>query len=123
MNYQKQIQTPRTLLTITVGFLIIYLATQQKWVLTVAVVIGLAGVLSDYLSEKIEWLWMKLTWILSLIVPNILLSLVFYIFLFPIALMAKLFSNKNMLQLRNNTDSTFIESNKSFEAKDFNNPW
>ena len=113
----------KTILTITVGFLVVYLITQLKWALTVAVLIGLTGVLSDFLSKKIEWLWMKLTWVLSLIVPNILLSLVFYVFLFPIAILAKIFGNKNMLQLKNNSESTFIDSNKSFEAKDFNNPW
>jgi len=113
----------KTMLTITVGFLVVYAITQLKWALNVALLIGLTGVLSDYLSKKIEWLWMKLTWVLSLIVPNILLSLVFYIFLFPVAFLAKLFGNKNMLQLKDQTDSTFIETHKSFEAKDFNNPW
>jgi hypothetical protein len=113
----------KTVLTITVGFLIVYLATQMIWALTVAVTVGLMGVFSTYLAEKIEWIWMKLTWVLSLIVPNILLSAVFYIFLFPVALLAKLFSSKNALQLKVNTDTVYRETKKTFTSKDFDNPW
>ncbi|MFT7451406.1 MAG: hypothetical protein ACI9VN_002130, partial [Patescibacteria group bacterium] len=51
---------PKTMLTITVGFLIVYLITQLQWTLIVAVAIGLIGVLSTWLSEKVECLWMKL---------------------------------------------------------------
>ena len=113
----------KTVLTITVGFIVVYAVTQMKWALTTAAIVGIAGVFSDFLSSKIEWLWMKLTWLLSLIIPNILLSAVFYLFLFPIALLAKLFSKKNALQLKDDANSVYIETNKKFVAKDFNNPW
>ena len=113
----------KTVLTITVGFIVVYAITEMKWALTTAAIVGIAGVFSDFLSSKIEWLWMKLTWLLSLIIPNILLSAVFYLFLFPIALLAKLFSKKNALQLKDDANSVYIETNKKFVAKDFNNPW
>jgi hypothetical protein len=113
----------KTVLTITVGFLIVYAVSGMKWVLSVTIAVGLAGILSSFLAEKIEWIWMKLTWVLSLIVPNILLGAVFYIFLFPVALLAKLFSRKNALQLKDHTDSVYIETNKTFTNKDFENPW
>jgi len=113
----------KTVLTITVGFLIVYAVSGMKWVLSVTIVVGLAGILSSFLAEKIELIWMKLTWVLSLIVPNILLGAVFYIFLFPVALLAKLFSRKNALQLKDHTDSVYIETNKTFTNKDFENPW
>ena len=113
----------KTVLTITVGFLIVYVVSDMKWVLSVTIVVGLAGILSSFLAEKIELIWMKLTWVLSLIVPNILLGAVFYIFLFPVALLAKLFSRKNALQLKDHTDSVYIETNKTFTNKDFENPW
>ena len=42
--------------------------------------IGLAGILSDTLSNKIEWVWMKLSHILSLIVPSVLLTILFTLY-------------------------------------------
>lgn len=113
----------KTVLTITVGFLVVYLITKWQWALTVAGIVGLAGLFSDFLAEKIEWLWMKLTWVLSLIVPNILLSLLFFLFLFPVALLMKLTSKKNFLQLKNSDTTTWIAQTKVFDAKSMENPW
>ncbi len=60
----------KTVLTISVGFLIVYLITksQYQWILIVSASVGIIGLISDYLASKIEWIWMKLTWILSLTV-------------------------------------------------------
>lgn len=113
----------KTVLIITVGFVIIFLITKVQWAIFVAVGIGLIGILSSYLSKKIDFLWMKLAWILSLIIPNILLGLVFYLFLFPISLLAKLFGNKDPLILKNKTDSIYINSNKKFEKETFEKLW
>ena len=113
----------RTVLTITVGFIVIYLITQLEWALIVAVSVGAVGILSNYLSKQIDWLWMKLAWVLSLIVPNILLSLVFYIILFPVALISKLFGKKDQLQLKNTATTTFVTVDKTFDKESFEKPW
>ncbi|MFY0591769.1 hypothetical protein [Roseivirga sp.] len=118
----SKIDPIKTALTITVGFLIIFLLTEKEWAIYVATLIGLAALLSDYLSIKINWLWTKLTWVLSLIVPNILMSIVFYLVLFPIATLSRI-SKKNPLSLKNKSDSLFINTKKSFTKKSFENPW
>lgn len=109
----------RTVLTITVGFCVVYLATEMRWALITAICVGLIGIFSTYLSEKIDFLWMKLSWLLSLIVPNIILSLVFYLFLFPIALLSKLFGKKDPMMLKNRTDSVFVDVDRDFDKKYF----
>ena len=68
----------KTVLTITLGFLLLFIATKWKWTLTVSVMMGLAGLFSAFLAQKINLLWMKLAYILSLIVPNIVFGLIFY---------------------------------------------
>lgn len=113
----------KTVLTITVGFLVIHMITKFQWPLILAGLTGLAGLFSDFLAIKIEWLWMKLTWVLSLIVPNILLSLIFFLFLFPIALLMKLTGKKNFLQLKDQGNSTWIAQTKAFDAKSMEYPW
>ena len=109
----------RTVLTITVGFAVINLATEMKWALIVAICVGLVGVFSTFLSEKIDFLWGKLAWLLSLIVPNIILSLIFYFFLFPIALLSKAFGKKDPLMLKNKYDSIFRDQDKEFDKVSF----
>jgi cytochrome c oxidase subunit IV len=113
----------KTILTITIGFLIVYIITDLNWALLVALFVGLAGLLSSFIAQKIDFLWMKLAWVLSLIVPNILLSLIFFAFLFPIALLSKLFGKKDPLILKNTRDSLFITSNKTFDKSSFEKPW
>lgn len=120
----------KTTLIISVGFLVIYLITvldwenpKMHWAISVSLIVGLIGVFSPFLSKIIDYLWMKLTWLLSLIIPNVLLSLVFYLFLFPIATLSKLISRKDPLMLKNKTDSIFQTTNKTFDGASFENPW
>ena len=113
----------KTVLTITVGFLIIYMIFHQKWALNLAAIIGLIGVLSTFFSEKIEWLWMKIGWIMSLIIPKILLSAIFYLILFPLAVVSNFFRGNDPLMLKNKTNSTFRNMQKEFDKAGFENPW
>ncbi len=111
------------MLTICVGFLVIFIITKLKWMLLLSLGVGLVGLFSPFLSKYIEFLWNKLAWLLGLIVPNILLSAIFYLFLFPIALLSKLFGKKDPFVLKNNSDTVFITSNKEFDENSFEKPW
>lgn len=116
-------QPLRTVLTIAVGFTVIHLLTGWNWPLYLALGVGVAGVFSDFLSEKIDFLWMKLAWLLNQIFPNILMSVLFYGFLFPIATLQKLTGNKDPLMLKGKRDTYFHNVDKTFDAKSMENPW
>lgn len=113
----------KTVLTISVGFIVVYLITKWNWTISVALVVGLIGIFSTYGSKLIDFLWLKLTWLLSLIVPNILLGAIFFLFLFPIAILSRLFGKNDPLNLKNKADSTFRNSNKQFEKVSFEKSW
>jgi energy-converting hydrogenase Eha subunit E len=113
----------KTVLIISIGFSLIYLAKHYHWALVTSIIISVLGVSSDYLASKIDYLWMKLAHILSLIVPNILLSLVFYIFLTPIALLSRIFKKQDTLMLSGKTNTTFVNVDKTFSKKSLENPW
>ena len=124
MNTNKSKTNPiKTVLIITVGIQIIYFTTLWEPALFMSLILGLTGVISKYLAIKIDFLWMRLAWLLSLIIPNILLSVVFYIILTPIALFSRLFSKKNELFLKNTSSSLFKNKNKTFNKNSFCNPW
>lgn len=113
----------KTVLIITVGMLIIYLITKWKWSINVSIIVGVLGLLSNYFAEKIDFLWMKLAWLLSLIIPNILLAIIFYLFLTPIALLSRVFGEKNQLTLKNTNQSLFKDKNKQYDKLIFEKPW
>ena len=113
----------KTILTISIGFLVVFLLLENKLFLQLSLIIGLIGIFSIYLSEKVEYLWFKLAELLGFIVPNIILSIVFYLFLFPISILSKLFSDKDLLKLKQQNKSTYIKTVKKFDSKSFENPW
>ncbi len=123
MDNKKKNNATKTVLVISTGFVIVYFATQWQWALIVSAVIGLLGIFSNYLCQKIDFLWLKFAWLLGLIIPNILLGIVFYFFLFPVSLLSKLFENKDPLHLKNTDKSVFINVERDFEKSSFEKAW
>ncbi len=113
----------QTILVICLGLIVVHLATKWRFALPIALVIGLMGTFSTTMAYWIDYAWMKLAWLLSLIVPNILLSAVFYLFLTPFGLLSRIFGDRDPMQLKNTSNTMFKDSQKSFDKKSFENPW
>ena len=104
------------------GFLAMYLIFGWDWAVYVSLGVGVLGIMSGWISRKIEWAWMQLAKVLGYIMPNILLSIVFFLFLFPIALLQRIFK-KDPLMLRNRDQTYFIEVNKEMGKAEFEKIW
>ncbi len=113
----------KTVLVICTGLILVYFIFSLKWILFVAFGIGILSILSEWISKKIEWVWFQLTKLLSMIVPNILLGAIFYLFLTPIAFLANLFTKSDPLLIKRPDGSAYKEVNKQFKAADLKNPW
>jgi hypothetical protein len=121
---KKNTTTPeKTVLTIVVGFLILHFFTKEILFFWFAIVIGCIGVLSPFIATYIHRFWMFLSHVLGLIFPKIVLTLLFFFVLFPIALLAKIFSKNDPLMLKNNRGSTFINVQQSFPPYFFEKLW
>jgi len=112
-----------TLLTIVFGLLFFNYYFDNEIIFYVCLFLSGIGVLSRKLSIIIENIWYRLSYILSQIVPNILLSIIFFLILTPIALLSKLFKSKTDFNSKNNQNSTFITQNKSFDKNSFERAW
>ena len=119
---RNPVKSKSSILIICIGFLIVHLAFKQEWALYVSVTVGILAVVSNYLSLQIEWIWLKIGLVLSYIVPNILLSLVFFLFLLPLALVSKLFT-KDPLMLSGNRESYFVDVSKEYDPESFKKTW
>jgi len=113
----------KTVLTISMALLIWSVISNSKLVLCSSLIIGITGVFSDYLSMGIEIVWLRIAHTLGLIVPKIVLSAIFYLILFPIASISRLFRKKGTLMLTNKGKSTFVDSCKCYTPESFEKPW
>ena len=124
MSTKTTVNNPqKTVLVITVGFLVLYFFSKQNGMLYVSMSIGILGAISSFLAEKIDWLWTKIGWILSFIVPNIIMTLVFYLVLTPTAFLSRIFGKKNVMDLKNTKVSTWKTKHVSYSKESFENPW
>lgn len=113
----------KTVLTIVVGLLVLHFFTKENLFFWTALILGLSGVFSPFISKYIDRFWMFLTHILGLIFPKIALTLLFFFVLSPIALLSKIFSKKDPLLLKKPRGSTFIDVQHSFPPIFFEKLW
>jgi predicted membrane protein len=113
-----------TLLVIIAGLLVFYFIFKINALLFISLGIAIIAITSDYLTEKIAWAWMKLAQLLGLINGKILLSIIFFLFLTPIAFLYKL-KGKNNLNLKKNkpSDSYYSLRNHEYSKEDLENIW
>ena len=122
LNRKKNLEA---ILAICVGLLVFFWIFGKDYILIAAIVIGASGLLSTFLAEKIAWLWYKLAAVLGKVNGFILLTILFYFILTPIAWLSKVFK-KDDLQLKKKSDpnaSYFVERNHTFSKEDLEKPW
>jgi len=109
-------------LTIVTGLLVLYFIFGGTAWLYAALVIGLVSIFVPFIGDKIVWLWFKLATVLGWINGRILLSIVFFLFLTPLAFLFRLMGN-DPLKLSKDQESMFLERNHTYEKKDLENIW
>jgi len=86
------------------------------------VLIILALVPQFILGKLISSAWLKFGEAMSWVMSKIILGLLFYLFVFPLSSLYKLF-NKDLLMLKKKKDSYYVIRNHLFTKKDIQNPW
>ncbi len=110
-------------LVIAGGLLVFYFIYQIKVLVVLALVVIILTVISDVIAQKISWLWMKLAEVLGYINSKILLSIIFYFILSPIAFIYKISSKDNLHLKKNKLNSLFVDRNKTYTAEDLKDLW
>jgi hypothetical protein len=115
-------ETPKTQLVMVVGFLVIAAIFQNEVFAYLALIIGVVSVAVKPLGDRLVWLWYKLAELLSRIMNPLILGLLYYIFITPIALLFRLFGN-DPLALKEQRGSLFDHREHTYSKKDLENPW
>jgi uncharacterized membrane protein YgaE (UPF0421/DUF939 family) len=121
MEREKNLET---ILSIAFGLVIIYWVTGQNVLIPVTLIIISIGLFSNYLAGKIHWFWMKLSHVMGYVMSRVILAVVFYCILFPISLLAKIFTKSDSLQLKRSTGNSYYNERRHvYDADDLENPW
>lgn len=111
-----------THLVIVTALVIIFLFKEKILFMYLAAGVGVIGILIKPLAKLITKGWFGLAEILSRITSTIIMTIVFYLILVPIATIYKL-SNKRMLDLNNPGASLWHQRDHQYQKKDLENPW
>jgi hypothetical protein len=111
-----------TSLVLTTGFLVVYLLTETTAFLYMAIFFGLIGIFVKPLAALFTKFWFWLADILNLVFSKLVLGILFYVILLPLALFYKAAGN-DKLQLKENNNSKWILRNQVFESSHFRKIW
>jgi hypothetical protein len=111
-----------TMLIFAIVLIILYLVNKHVYFLYGALLAGGIGILIPSLSRLIHNLWMKLAEMLGFVMNKVILGIVFFIFLVPVALLSRLF-RKNPLKVKKNTTTYFSDRNFTYTKKSLEQLW
>ena len=118
----KNYQAKETVLVITVGLLVLYLVFKKKVFLDAALIVGLIGVFSFYLSEKIDLMWGWLSRVMGTVSNTVLLTVVFFLVLTPMAVIRRM-RKLGLRRFDPGATSNFSRREQVFGKKDFEKVW
>jgi hypothetical protein len=118
----KQEKNYLTLLTIVLGFIIFYVILDFEWMLWTAIGIAVSGVVSSQFGNVIAGGWIKLGEGLGKITGPIILGVVFFTVLFPVAVLFRMLGKDNLM-IKKAYKTTFLTVNKTFQKEDFEKVW
>jgi hypothetical protein len=114
----------KTLNMLALAALVFYFITNSAWLVWVALVLLALALFDNPLARILTKGWLKFSEALSIVMSKVILTLVFYIFLVPVALLYRLFNKEISSHFRNgDKPSIFAETKQPFSKKSFENPW
>jgi saxitoxin biosynthesis operon SxtJ-like protein len=116
-------QVRESVLVITIGFAVLYFLFHRPWM---AVVAGLVAVCGLFIPPAARWTaraWWGLAHVLGWINGRILLSVVFFLVLTPIALLRRLGRRDAMRTVDRTAASHWTARDHTYTAADLEKPW
>ncbi len=126
MNREKKVEA---ILAIVVGFLALYFifgvwrGFDVDWMLWTSLIVGVLSMMSNTVMNLITGAWFKFAEILGNYVTGpILLGLVFFLVLFPMSILARIFGKDHLMRKRRD-DSYYIDRDHAYVTEDIENIW
>lgn len=105
------------------GLLVFAWIFETSWLNYVALAVGFVCVFVPAVASAVEWGWFKLAALLGYVNSRIILSVIYFVFLLPIAWMSRLFTKDPLLLRSRKKPTLFINRNHLYTRKDLENIW
>jgi hypothetical protein len=117
-------ETSKTITVLTLALLIAYLIFGVKWLLWLAVALCAGNALESRITTAIARYWMRFATIIGGVNSRIILFVMFFLILTPIAFFYRLFNREQVDHFRQNRRPTcFDDVRKSYGPDDFEKLW
>jgi hypothetical protein len=113
----------KTILVIVTGLLVLAKVLDQPVLISIALIIGAVAIFIEAAARAIEWLWIKLALGLGWINSRILLSIIFFLVLMPMAWFSRWFRRDSLNLKRNHAATIFHTRNYRYRKEDLENIW
>ena len=114
----------KTLNILALAALVFYFITSSAWLVWAALALLALASFDNPLARILSTGWLKFSEALSIVMSKVILTLVFYVFLVPVAVLYRLFNKEISSHFRNGDKSSlFAEIKQPFSRKSFENPW
>ncbi len=114
----------KNILVIVIGLLCIDYIFKIQYLAFIAFSIGLVSILIPAMAFGVDWLWAKIGFILGWVNSKILLTLLYFLMLLPIALLRRVFGS-SVLQLNNSQELKSLYNNRNhlYKKEDLIDTW
>ena len=112
-----------TVLILIIALNVIFLISNLKEFLYASIGLGAIVTFSSKAANFVHKAWMGLAKILSYIVPNILLTIIFFLLLFPLSLISKIFRKGDLLNINKPSNSLWLDNERVLTKDYFEKPW
>jgi len=118
----------KTILVIVIGFTALGWFIKYRWgtetyLDEIGFAVGAISIFIPAAAKAIEWAWLKFALALGWINSRILLSVIYFVFLMPIAWLAKLFTKDPLMLKAKNSQSLYTTRNHQYKKEDLENIW
>lgn len=113
----------KTILVIVTGFLAIGWIFDLPILGKIALVIGLVSIFIPAAARGIEWIWFKIAFGLGWVNSRILLGIIYFLFLMPLAWLSRLFTKDPLALKREKRATLFVTRDHLYDRKDLENIW
>lgn len=113
----------KSILVIVIGFLLLGRYFRNDYLFYAALGLGVLTLLSERIADGVLYLWMGLAKVLGWISSRVILSVVFFLFLTPLAFLARIISGRDAMGRSNKNATVFKERNHRYQREDLENVW
>jgi hypothetical protein len=121
-SIRQDAATPKTQLIIVTGLLVLAAVFNDETIAYLALLVGLISLIIPPAGNRIVWGWYKLAEGLGWFNSRVLLSVVYYLIVTPIAVVFRWVGNDPLL-LKDTKGSMFNFREHTYTKEDLENPW